>query len=208
MNKEILGLIAGGILLLAYGMYIYTMWWGKTRPSRSSWWILTVVWGVILLSSMSFNPDKNFIDMTSFWITIASILGSLTVAISSLWRGSNKKEENWTKYDTRSALCAGVALALYFIFHRPEVSFIFAILADFSGLFPTIENAKNYPDQEDLTAWIITVASCIVGVIAVPDWGLSFQSASNWAIPVYLVIVDSIVVFFIVRRFFAKKKPI
>lgn len=206
MAKETIALVAGAILLIAYLMYVYDMWWGETRPSRSSWWILSFVWGIILFTSMSFNASDDLVAKTSRWLAIASITGSFIVAVSSIWRGSNKKEDNWTKYDIRCAACAGIALVLYFIFHKPEVSFVFAMLADFSGLLPTIENARDYPEQESISAWALTVFSCILGVVAVPQWSLSFESASNWVIPVYLVIVDSIVLYFIYRGWRARKK--
>ena len=206
MDKEIIGILAGVVLLFSYWLYVRDMWWGTTRPSRSSWWVLFEVWVVILLSSLYSAPEaSDWVTMTSRWLAIASIAGTLTVAISSIWRGDNTKKR-WTKFDWICAICAGIALIFYFLFHNPEVSFIFAILADFSAMFPTIINARDNPEQENLIAWVVTLLSCVISLFAISEWGSSFQSVSNWALPVYLVVIDSITTFFIARRFLFKKK--
>lgn len=207
MEKEIIALIAGGLSLFAYGLYIYQIWWGKTRPSRSSWWILTVIWTVVLLSSITLAPGETQIEqwvaVASRWLSISYIIGSLGVAISSVWRGSSEK---WGIFDYLCAVSAGVTLVLYFVVKDAVTSLVFGILADLFGLMPTIKHAWTNPEEEDLSAWVLTVVACVLTLFAVSGWSISIEDASDWAIPVYLVIVDLIIVVLIVRRFLFSKR--
>lgn len=206
MTKEIIGLVAGGISLISYILYIYAIWWGSTRPSRSSWWILTVVWGVVFLSSLSLAPgathEAQWVALASRWLQVVYLVGALAIAISTIWRGANEK---WGRFDYLCAASAGIALILYFVVGSPVWSFVFGVLADFFGLFPTIKHAYQRPDEEDLLAWVLTCVGAVVTLFAIPFW--SRDNASDWIIPVYLTIVDTIPTYFILR-YVLKKKPL
>ncbi|MCC7436693.1 hypothetical protein IT402_02350 [Candidatus Nomurabacteria bacterium] len=207
MGKEIIGVVAGGVSLIAYGIYIYTIWWGKTKPSRSSWWILSIVWTIVLFSSFSLSigetEQAKWAAVTSRWLSISYIIGSLGVAVSSIWRGASQR---WKRFDYFCASSAGFALFLYFFTNNPLASLIFGILADFFGLLPTIKNAQKHPEQENLLSWVITVISCILALFAVSKWSFSVEYMSDWSIPVYLTVVDLLIVIFILRGIIYSKR--
>src|SRR3989344_9149248 len=73
-----LGEIAGLISFSAYLIYIISTFRGKTKPSRSTWWILTFVGILIFASSYSINAKE------SMRIQLSYIIGPLIIAILSL----------------------------------------------------------------------------------------------------------------------------
>ncbi len=195
----IFGFISGGISLFAYGIYIYAIWYGDTRPSRSSWWILTVVWGVLLLSSLSIGDSGIQSHWTSYverGITIAYVLGSLVIAISTIWRGS---VERWGVLDYLCAVSAGIALLLYFVFDQPVLSFAMSLVADIFGIVPTVRNAYRHPEQEDFAAWGIECAASFLALFAISVWAFSLESASQFLPVFYLVIANSLITILIWR---------
>jgi len=50
INAEAIGIIAGIISFFAYCLYIFTTIFGKTKPNRVTWWILTLI-GLLIASS-------------------------------------------------------------------------------------------------------------------------------------------------------------
>lgn len=203
MSHQTIGIIAGLVSLFSYGLYIYQIWWGETRPSKSSWWILSVVWTVILLNSISLAPGLDAKEkwgaIAASWLSIAYIVGSLAIAVSTIWRGAHEK---WRWTDYVCAFSAGVAIIFYLVVKNPEISLVLSFVADFFGLLPTIENAWKYPEQEDFLAWCLTVVAAVIGLFAVSHWSLSFAGASDWLSPVYLTVFDGLTTALLVRKFF------
>src|SRR3989344_628687 len=194
-----IGLLAGVLSLVAYGIYIYKIWLGNTRPSRSSWWILTVVWVVVLFSSVSVGTEGEFGYWTSYvqrGIQVAYIFGSFGVAISTLWRGS---PDTWGIWDWLCAIFAGIALILFAVLGSEYhfISLILAIFADFFGIAPTIRNAYRYPQHEDFIAWMLECIASFIALFAVSIWAFTVKSAGEFFPILYLVIVNVIITYFI-----------
>lgn len=196
---QLFGFLSGLISLFSYSLYVYTIWRGNTRPSKSSWWILTVVWTVTFLSSYSIGGSESgnaWQSIVTKWLPISYIVGSLAIAISTIWRG---QREIWTLTDTLCVVFAGISLFL-FLTGGPFVALICSLFADFFGLFPTIKNAWNHPESEDKIAWSITAFATIVGLFAVPVWSFESLSVANWLSTVYLVVADIAVTMIIFIR--------
>jgi hypothetical protein len=197
MLHQIIGLTAGLISVAAYAIYIYGMWWGNTRPSRSSWWLLTVVWTVIFMSSISVGKDaptattEDYLDRA---LQISYIFGSLIIAISTIWRGSNIK---WDMYDYMCAACTAVALALYFVFSAPMPSLIMAVVADIFAILPTVNNSKTNPEHEHLSAWKLELFASALAMFAISSWSFKFDSISLWLPNLYLITANGLIVILI-----------
>lgn len=206
MNQIDFALVSGIISLAAYGLYIYTIWFGDTRPSKSSWWILTVVWSVLLLSSISLSSEGTLVEkfqtLPGGWLSLSYILGSLIIAISTIWRGASEK---WGTLDYWCAGSALLALILYFVIHEPFWALVLSLVADVFGIIPTIKNAYVHPDKEDITAWTLESIASIIGLLAITGWFASYESISQWSPVVYLVIVNVIITLLICRKFFKQK---
>lgn len=196
MLHTIFGITAGVLSLFSYGLYVYTIWFGDTRPSRSSWWMLTLVWSVLFLSSISLDSGASdwhtYLDRG---LAISYIAGSFIIAVSTLWRGG---KEPWRKFDFLCLFFVIVALVLYFIFNAPLWSLIMGIVADIFAIIPTIENAWKHPKDEDLNAWILVCAASLIGLGAT-NWTFSKESMSILLPTFYLILVDGIITWLIWR---------
>jgi len=204
-----ISLLAGILSLFAYALYIYKIWWGDTRPSRSSWWLLSVVWVVLLLSSISLVNGgtfvEKFISLPGGWLTLSYIVGSLVIAVSTIWRGSS---DPWGSFDYTCAGVTAVALVFYLFVGIPIVSLILAIIADLFAILPTVKNAWKFPIHEDFIAWTITLIASILSITAVESWKLTQASFAEWSTPLYLVLINGLITFIIARRFVKKRRTI
>lgn len=205
MNIDIQSL-AGIISISAFGIYIYNIWRGKTRPSRSSWWIITAVWVVLLLSSISLSPGDTFVEkwnnVASNWISLSYIIGSLIIAISSLWRGSSEK---WGMFDWLCLVLATASVVVYFALDKPLLSLAASVLADFFGILPTVKNAWKFPAQEHMLAWFLEVVASGLVVFAVVNWSVTPAGVADWISPLYLIIMNGIIMLLVARRYFVNK---
>ena len=86
----IVGIAAGILSLAAYALYIRAIWRGTTKPSRSTWWVLTLVGLLILLSYYAEGARE------SIWVPIVYVAGLLLVAILSVKRGEGA---SWSRID-------------------------------------------------------------------------------------------------------------
>lgn len=203
MNQQTISIIAGVISGGAYFIYLHGMWRKDTRPSKSSWWMVTVVWVVVFLSSLSLDSSKH--DSFAYFertIQIVYILGSLLIAISTIWRG---QKEPWEWSDYLCAICVAIALTLYIVFRDPFLSMILGIAADAFAIIPTIRNAKNNPHSEHKLAWNIELFSCLIAVFGISVLNTTAESMALWVPIIYLVVVNGIIVALIYQG--RKKKP-
>lgn len=201
-----IGIIAGGLSLIAFGVYIYNIIFGQTRPSRSSWWIISAVWIVLLLSSLSLSPGETWIEkwntLPANWISLVYIVASLVIAILSIKKGSGEK---WEFFDYCCAVLAVISLVFYIGFHAPLLSLVTALLADFFGILPTVKNAWKYPRNEHFFAWLLEVVASILTLSLVTNWTLTQEGFAKWGSPSYLTIMNGLITLCIMRRFFYKR---
>ncbi len=191
------GLISGAAFLI----YIANIIWGNTRPSRSSWWIIGVVWIIFLFSSLSLAPGISFLEkwnaLAGNWILLAYIVGSFAIAILSLWCGSS---DRWGMFDYLCAIFAALAVFLFFVTENSLWSLIFSTIADFCGILPTIRNAWKFPQHEHFFAWFLESISGILVLFAITRWSFDLVGVSDWASPIYLVIMNTLITTIILLR--------
>jgi hypothetical protein len=171
--------LAGLISFSAYIIYIISIFRGKTKPSRSTWWILTLVGGLILWSSYSLGLYG------SLWIQTSYVLGPLLLAILSIKYGEG------TGLSVLDKICLiGAALSglLWIIFNSPLIGFLGSIVVDFIGLIPTIRKSFLTPEEEDPNAWLIETISSVLNLFAVTAWFSLDQK--DWIYALYLALVN------------------
>ncbi len=82
--QETLGIIAGVLSLAGYIPYIITTVQGKTQPNKATWFIWTLVGGLIAFSYLK-EGDQNTI-----WLPLGYFFGPLIISILSIWYGYSK----------------------------------------------------------------------------------------------------------------------
>jgi hypothetical protein len=188
-----IGLISGLISLCAYGLYIYSIYAGETKPSRSTWWILTLVGGLILWSSYALGAHENL------WIQLSYVIGPLIVAFLSLRHGDGA---GLSRLDI-SCLCgAGLSALFWIIFNSPLIGLLGSILVDFLGLIPTIRKSYTTPEEESPNAWLIETVASALNMLAISSWFTFLHK--DWIYALYLFGVNGLIAILLWRRRIAR----
>lgn len=188
MIIENLEKIAGIVSLVAYGIYIFSTIKGETKPSRSTWWILTLVGIVIMWSSYALGSTDNL------WIQMSYVIGPGIIAVLSLKYGDNFGFE---KLDWICLIGAFVSIILWIVFNSPLVALLGSIIVDAIGLIPTIKKSYTNPKEEDPTAWSLEMFASILNAIAIGTW---FQEDKSWIYAIYLVLMNGTIFTLLVLR--------
>ncbi len=188
--QSLIGGLAGALSLAGFGLYVWSTLFGRTRPNRATWWVLTLV-GVMIASSYFAAGARNTI-----WIPVSYVAGPLIVALLSLKYG----EGEWEALDLYCVIAAVISALVWLVFNAPLATLLINIGMDFIALIPTIKKSWARPDGEDRTAWALETAACALNVVAVESW--------VWGIalyPVYLVLMNGAITLLLYRgRFVAR----
>ncbi len=184
--KEIVGFLAGIFSAVACIPYIISILRNKTKPSRSSWWIWSLV-GLIIVFSYYFVGALNTI-----WVPIVLFIFSLIIAILSLWYGEGS---NFSLLDKACLLSTVISIIFWAIFESAMIVLIINIFIDFLGFIPTFKKTFQHPHEESGVTWILFFISSILNFIAIDHFVFSIASY-----PIYMLIMDFIMLVLIFRR--------
>jgi hypothetical protein len=189
MSYETIGIIAGILALSGYIPYIYSIIAGKTRPNRATWFIWTIIGGLLAFSYLA-EGDQN-----SIWLPIGYFLGPLIVAILSLRYGYAE----WTRLDTICIVAAFISIVPWILSDNATITLLINLLIDSTGAIPTLVKTYREPETEDMTAWGIFFAANTIQLFAISMWNLAALY------PIYLFFLAGTMVLFILKGKFSKK---
>lgn len=152
----------------------------KTRPSRSTFWIWTVVQAMMVGSYIATG------ETFAAGVGVAYAVTILAIAILSIRYGYSQ----WEKLDSLCVFGMAVTVVLGLIFRSTMVILVSAILIDAIGCIPTVKKVWEDPGSESRWAWAITVVACVVNFGAVEHWG-----AESFLYLPYLLIVNSVIAY-------------
>ncbi len=184
------GVIVG--FVFGYLPYIKDILRGKTKPNRVTW----LMWAVApLIGSVAAIVDgvgwavlpvflNGFVPLIIFIVTLV------------------KRDSYWQlkKLDYICGLLSVLALVLWMITKQPGVAIFFAIIADVFAAVPTIIKSWHFPETETVDLYIVSVFVNATSFAAVKVWNFS-----SIAFPAYLVVINILFVFAILRGRFIKK---
>jgi hypothetical protein len=176
--EQIVGLSAGIIEFVAFLLYYLSIFQGKTRPNRATWFVLTVV-GALIAGSYYASGARE-----TLWVPISYAIGPLIAFLLSLRYG----EGGFTPFDQFCLLACLVCALFWQLSHSPEVTLFAGILIDFFGLLPTIKKSYLDPLSEDKIAWSVTSLSNFLNIIAVSSWTFVIGFY-----PVYMFLINGLV---------------
>jgi len=190
MNKEFIGIIAGIISFIGYFPYIYSVLHHKTKPSRSSWWIWSLV-GLTILLSYYWVGARNTI-----WIPLVFFICPLIVAILSIWFGEGKQ---LNKLDKTCILGAFISLIPWIIFQSAQITLLINIFIDFLGFLPTIKKTFLNPLYESKISWILFFLGSVLNIMAIEEFSFIISSY-----PIYMFTMDIIMLFLLYKKYIKK----
>lgn len=205
----IAGIVAPLLIFLSEAIYIRGIFvpnrktGTKVQPSRSTFWILTLLQGMLAASYYVAGGGL------AAGLSAAYALMFLPIAILSVRYGYSK----WERTDTVCLAGAILAGALWWYtsqvlgWEAGESAFlatILLLLTDFLGIYPTLKKARVEPFTEERTAWLFTVIATAVNFLAVEAWGTVDLLYSP-----YLLLVNGIVTYYTWRPIlFPKRAPL
>lgn len=182
--QAVTGLVAGFLSLSGFLRYLISIYQGKTRPNRVTWWVWAVV-GLILCSSYYSSESLNTI-----WVPASLAVGPLIIAICAIKYG----EGGWSRFDQGCLLSAGISLLLWWRFSSPAIALLINIVIDFLGALPTIRKSYYHPHSEDTLTWSIFLTANTLNLFALKNWSFALS-----AYPFYLFCNTVVIVAFLLR---------
>ena len=184
--KATLGVIAGIIAFLAYIVYVISIFRGKSKPNRATWWIWAFM-GLILALSYKFSGASNTV-----WVPYVEFLGPLSIAILSIKYGEGGLTD---KTDLLCLFGAVISVILWIIFDSPVVALVTNLAIDSFAIVPTIKKSYLRPEGEDFWAWFGTGLADSLYMFAVERFSFVIL-----LYPIYMLVSDLIIIFILLLK--------
>lgn len=181
--KTVLSIVAGVLFIAAFVPYIRAILRGETKPAKASW----LIWATL----DSITIAGMYAEGTVNGQIIGAVCGAWTVAMLALKYGM----PGWTKLDKSCLAGAVLGIVLWRVFSNPVLGITTSLSVVFLGSIPTFSSAWKDPNREDRTAWTVFWLSCVVAVIAVPQWTLA-----DAAQPITFFVTESIMMYILYFR--------
>lgn len=170
--------------LLSYIIYAQAILKKEARPHRTTRFVIFLT---TLIPTLSLFAQGNTV---AIWLTGIFTIGSFLILILSLKYGMG----GWAKTDIICLIISLIGIVLWKVTSNPVLALYFSILADFTGVIPTLIKTYKYPKTEIARFFLIDVISAFLNFLANNSW-----SIENIAYPLYIMIIDSLIIFLIKR---------
>ena len=184
------GLCAGLLSMAAFIPYLRSMFQGKTRPNRATWWIWTVVGILIALSYHSSGAGH------TIWVPVSYVLGPFITAIFSLKYG----EGGASLLDKCCFTGTAMSVLLWLWLKSPFSTLFINLIIDFLGALPTIQKSYRRPEQENLLAWILFACANTLNLFVLKKMAVSHLIYTG-----YMVFCSYLILGLLLRRFWPSK---
>ena len=184
--KAVLGLVDGIIALLAYVVYIISIFKGGSKPNRATWWIWAFM-GIVLAISYHSSGAVNTI-----WVPYVEFIGPLSIALLSIKYGEGGLNN---KTDLVCLVGAVFSIILWIIFNNPVVALVTNLVITSFAVTPTIKKSYLRPEGEDFWAWFGTGVADSLNMFAVEKFTFAIL-----VYPIYMFISDFIIIFILLLR--------
>lgn len=164
LHKDILGLAAVGLTLIAFFPYIRSILSGRTKPHAFSW----IIWGsATFIVFLAQYADKGG---AGAWSTAVSGILTLWVA----WLAYNRKSDTTiTRMDWVFFLLAMGALPLWYITSDPLWAVVILTTVDTLGFFPTFRKAYSKPLEEQMLFYVVLTLRNFIALAALEHYSLT-----------------------------------
>lgn len=166
---------------------------GGAKPNKISW----LLWSIapLIATAAAMSDGVRWSVLPVFMSGFAPLL----VFIVSLFC----PQAYWKleKFDYLCGLFSFLALILWLITKQPLIAIVFSIASDGFAAVPTIKKSWFFPESETHTPYSTGVFNSLTSFFAISTW-----SFAALLFPVYLVFVNSAILFSLYhKKFFGKK---
>ncbi len=162
------------LVLISPAVYIHSIFRGKTRPHRTTRFVLLLITAISAWSLFGSNG-------AAFWLALASAVQAAVVFLVSLKRGMG----GWAKLDISCLSIALLGIAVWQTTGEPMVGLYASILADFVGYVPAFVKTYRMPHTEDWRFFSIDTVAAVLSLAATTQ-----LSAFALGYPVYIFLAN------------------
>ncbi len=175
---EVSGIGSALLGLIAFLPYMRDTIQRKTQPQRASW----LIWSV--LGSIAFFTQVYEGATSSLWFVGVQVACTITIFALSVWFGAGRF---LARSDLVILLFAALGLLLWYSTNNAAYALAITITTSLLGGVATAAKAYRNPDSETLSAWVVSLAATVLGLLSVGavDWMML-------AYPLYLFVLYSI----------------
>ncbi len=174
-----MGLLAFLVMLVGYVPYVLSIFKGRTKPSRVSWWIWT------LLGAVNFASYWQSGAIETMWVHGIIVVGPLTIALLSVRHGMGGS----SRLDRFTLIGCALSLVLWGTTGSAVLGLFFNLLVDSIAAIPTVWKAWQRPDTENLPAWLLSLLGYGINLFAIKHW-----TPFTASYPVYLVLLTLVII--------------
>ncbi len=175
---QLAGWLAGAVSFVSTARYLVAILRGGTRPNRATWWILTLVGGLVAASYYESGARH------TMWVPVSYVIGPLAVALVSLRYG----EGGWTRLDRYCIAVALLGAVVWSALSSPFAALLCFLCIDFAGLLPTLRKSYREPRGEDGLAWVLAAFAGAINLLAIERW-----EARIAIYPVYIALGNGVI---------------
>ena len=179
-----------------YGVFTYIkeIRAGNNKPNRISWLMWSIAPMIATFAALTKGVGWSVLPV------FMSGFGPMLVFIASCFT----RDAYWKidRFDYACGLFSLLALVLWIITKEPSIAIVFAIASDGFAAIPTIFKAWKHPETETIGPYTTGIFNVFTSIP-----GLRTLSFAEIAFPIYLICVNSCILFSILReKMFQRKK--
>lgn len=160
--KAVVGLVAATLNIFAFGPYIIDTLRGKTKPHMYSWFIWTVITGMVFIGQVTGEAGPGA------WATGCMVAINLCIFLLSLKYGT----ADITRSDKLCLVGALVALAVWVTADSLVLSIMVLTLIDTLAFVPTVRKILKSPEEETFITYPISSLRCFLSVLALSNYSV------------------------------------
>jgi hypothetical protein len=192
LNKDLIGLISGVLVVLSAIPYIWRVWQGKIRTNVTSWTLWSFIGLTLLITFRSSGAEANI------WPAVFGFTNPCLVLILSIWRQGERSKPS--RSDWVCIAIAVIALVGWFFVRNDkdlaQYALYLSIVADAAAGIPTIAFLWYRPWEDRPGAWGAFAVSYGLSMFAMPE-----LTVANFALPIWMIFASgSITVILVIYR--------
>lgn len=149
---------------------------GEAKPHRTTRLVLLII---TILSTASLLANHNTVAV---WLAGVSTLQAVVIFVLSIKRGMG----GWAKLDIACLGIALIGILAWQMSKNPAVGLYFSILADFTGVVPSLIKTYRFPKTEIATFFALDICASFFTLLA-----LRTYTPADIAYPIYILLINA-----------------
>jgi hypothetical protein len=180
MNHVLIGQLAGVLAFLQIIPYVVSIFRGKTKPERMTFFIWFIVDAVTLSSYITVGAR------TTIWAVLVFTFSKLLILGLSIKRGMG----GFSKFDIGCLLMALLGIIVWVGTKNALWALYFGTFVMLVGYLPTIKKAYFLPKTENSLSWVMATGASVLNLFA-----LTTLMPSISLLPISGTVADVLVVY-------------